>query len=531
METFGIILLAGFLIYLAWRILIAYLEYRHFLDTPAACWREEVLTRARVLSSEFKAMQAELAPLQKKWSADQDEILKPIVQRVLSTMSVDVLLAYPGIGPATIDKLHLSGLKRMDQLNEEHISVPGIGPKRLADLKKAIASTHQDAIQQLSVGGDAQAKEAIAEFHRRHSGTAARMAALQQRLMKLSITMRDSVHLVEIADRITFLGYLRHEPVPELTTTLLTTPLDHLMPLPSATSTYEPKFVDPQPPAAKPTAYSTPPAREPTPKGKPVVAHGKQDDLFRAALESTSTKAAPVRQDHPRLPHLRLTAEFGIALARADGKIAQAERKAIRDYLQATFGHEVELLPRIDPLLEAAEKKPRGFDECLLLLEGLFDRKERQALYAFACAVADASGPRNLKEKQYLERIVAAWGVVPAIEQKTVSPEPKPTPTAKPPTPPSREENLATLEIERGSTVTAEQIRRQYRLLFERFDPAKFESHGADFVKVAKDKREAVERAARSLLEQLGEKLEEEKKPEAPADIRHNPDLDAAFGM
>ena len=34
-----------------------------------------------------------------------------------------------------------------------------------------------------------------------------------------------------------------------------------------------------------------------------------------------------------------------------------------------------------------------------------------------------------------------------------------------------------------------------------------------------------------SLLEKLGEKLEVETAPEEPKDIRHNPDLDAVFGM
>ena len=73
-------------------------------------------------------------------------------------------------------------------------------------------------------------------------------------------------------------------------------------------------------------------------------------------------------------------------------------------------------------------------------------------------------------------------------------------------------------------------MRRQFRLLSERFDPTKFESHGADFVSVARNKREKVEQAARLLLGELGEKLEEEKKPEPPKDLRHNPDLDSIFG-
>jgi hypothetical protein len=95
----------------------------------------------------------------------------------------------------------------------------------------------------------------------------------------------------------------------------------------------------------------------------------------------------------------------------------------------------------------------------------------------------------------------------------------------------SLDEYLHTLEITSGIPLTADLIRRQYRLLTERLDPARLESHGPDFVKLARDKREKIEQAARALLESLGEMLEEDKKPEEPKDLRHNPDLDAVFGM
>jgi hypothetical protein len=65
--------------------------------------------------------------------------------------------------------------------------------------------------------------------------------------------------------------------------------------------------------------------------------------------------------------------------------------------------------------------------------------------------------------------------------------------------------------------------------LSERYEGAKFEAAGPEFVAMAQSKREAVQAAALALLEPLGEPLEV-VAPAEPRDLRHNPDLDAFFG-
>ena len=85
------------------------------------------------------------------------------------------------------------------------------------------------------------------------------------------------------------------------------------------------------------------------------------------------------------------------------------------------------------------------------------------------------------------------------------------------------------LDIAAATPLSVDLIRRQYRLLSDRFAPERFASHGPDFEKMAADKRLLVERAARHLLAEYNEPLE---PPVAapPTDLRHNPDLDDVFG-
>jgi hypothetical protein len=73
-------------------------------------------------------------------------------------------------------------------------------------------------------------------------------------------------------------------------------------------------------------------------------------------------------------------------------------------------------------------------------------------------------------------------------------------------------------------------VRRQFNLLRERFAPDKFRAMGPEFVEVARSKLDAIERAAATLLDTFGEKLQLDAEPPPADDLRHNPDLDAVFG-
>lgn len=88
-----------------------------------------------------------------------------------------------------------------------------------------------------------------------------------------------------------------------------------------------------------------------------------------------------------------------------------------------------------------------------------------------------------------------------------------------------------TLEIDPMLTLTADLVRRQYHLLSERYDSDKLKPLGSDFVALAQAKRDRVAAAAAVLLASMGEKLEPPGQPVPPNELRHNPELDALFGV
>jgi hypothetical protein len=102
----------------------------------------------------------------------------------------------------------------------------------------------------------------------------------------------------------------------------------------------------------------------------------------------------------------------------------------------------------------------------------------------------------------------------------------------KPRTEANRQELVAILEIDASMTLSADLIRRQYNLMMERYDAEKFKTAGPEFVALATQKRTAALAAATRLLEEFGEKVETPgPAAAAPQEMRHNPDLDAMFGV
>jgi hypothetical protein len=95
---------------------------------------------------------------------------------------------------------------------------------------------------------------------------------------------------------------------------------------------------------------------------------------------------------------------------------------------------------------------------------------------------------------------------------------------------PTLNECRALLEIPSATTLSADVIRRQWNLLSQRLAPEKVAAMGPEFVTLAHTKLGQLRRSAELLLASINEKLQETPPTPAVADLRHNPDLDEAFG-
>jgi len=214
-------------------------------------------------------------------------------------------------------------------------------------------------------------------------------------------------------------------------------------------------------------------------------------------------------------------------VARADGRIARKEKEIIEQHILARYGNDPALLNRARAFCAHYESAAIDPERCLHQLTNLFAADERGTLFDFAAEIADATGQRNQREVEFLEKVAAKLAIV---EQPQTTSSPAPIRDAKPTVPATQEQGLALLEIDPSAPLSADLVRRQFNLLSERYAPDKFESMGSEFMVVAENKRAALLAAAAALLEQWGEKLETISLPSQPQELRHNPDLDAMFG-
>jgi uncharacterized tellurite resistance protein B-like protein len=545
MGTFGIFLLSIFIVALlagaAW---IGY-RYIQFRSTREAAWSYHVLSTVAALENEQQEANRSIISTRQRLQDDNERDRQAALARHLASISVAALEDYPGIGPATVARLRQAGLTELEGVRHARLNLSGIGPKREQDLHAAIRQLVRDVTGRFDAGACPEAHEFQRRCQARNSQSTKDIADFEQVIVRARESLDRLSPYTAIARKVTFFGFLCKQQVVELTAKLLNAPMEQLLP---------PQKLPSQAPVASPPPAQVRAPIPPNPDrksrtqsialaGTPVVVPSEPAqtrtasvDLFRAELKQQPASSVPAPTQHPRLPHLRAVVAFAFAVARADGKVAKTERETIRKLLQQSFGHEAELVRWINPLVEELEKKSPSLDDCLPILQSLFNEKEREKLYRFACAIADAAGTRNAKEIQCLEKIAAEWGIAQAAPTAQALPEssfpvmpPQPA-SAKPEGLLSHDDCLAALDIAAGTPLSGDLIRRQFRLLSERNDPTKFESNGAAFVGMVKNNRAKIEQAAKLLLEQLGEKLEEEKKPETSKDLRHNPDLDSVFG-
>jgi uncharacterized tellurite resistance protein B-like protein len=254
------------------------------------------------------------------------------------------------------------------------------------------------------------------------------------------------------------------------------------------------------------------------------------------APRSAVAAPAPLPEPTP-LDRLRAVAGFGLAVAKADGRIAQAERRQVRSFLERRYATGADLVSQLDAVLADLENDLPTLGDALWDVRRLLPPNAWPDLYQLAQSVADASGERNTREVECLARVAEELGIrlatpAPAPAAPPGAPIPAvPAPDTASDEPLSEPACRAALEIAPEAPLSVDLIRRQYRLLSERLAPAKFSSHGPEFVKMAAEKHARAERAARHLLAEYNEPLEPPEAAPPPADPRHNPDLDAVFGV
>lgn len=234
---------------------------------------------------------------------------------------------------------------------------------------------------------------------------------------------------------------------------------------------------------------------------------------------------------------MELTIQFAFAAARIDGPVTRDEKEFIRENMRRRYERTPALDNRAKAFCAYYETAAIDVDSCLMQICESFTVAHRAALIHFAHQMNELPGGNAEAGWKFLEAAARRLSV------RWQRPQPAPTqnPTLVAPTKdpvaqehgsaPNRAEQLALLELDAKHPLSPDLVRRHFRLLSERYAPDKVASMGPDFIAMADAKRNAVSNAARSLLAEFGEKLEEASAGAAPAPLRHNADLDAVFGV
>lgn len=504
------------------------LFYWQFRHSPAALWRDRLRRRAADLAGRRADLRAP-----GRTGDGPARLADELFRRYLRALPLDALVECPGIGPGTLGRLTDAGLRSLaDAVGYDFQRLPGIGPAKAADLRAGVRELTRQARGRFDAGACPEGQEYRRRVAAVEAEERARAAARQEELTAVEDALARVGELEELARDVTFWNYLFHRAVPGLTDEILNAPLPaarYEKPAPGVPVARPPvPAVPPVPVApgalavARPAAL--PVARAPSPALPQAVAPPAPTDLFRAELASPAAPAGS-SPAHPLLPKLRAYARFMFAVARADGRVARAEKKVIRDYLGRAFGHDPVLARHIDPVMEQAEAAVLPEADAVAAVVAVTTAGEQSELLALAGRIVDASGDRNQREQDAINRIAAAFGQASPILPTSQAPAPLPPPPA-PPAPDPR----AVLEIEPGTELSPELIRRRYTLLSDKLDPAKAAALGPEFAAMAGGKRTKVRAAAEALIAPFGVPLDPPAAPPPPADLRHNPDLDDVFG-
>ncbi|MFO0848761.1 MAG: TerB family tellurite resistance protein [Gemmataceae bacterium] len=471
-----------------------------FAHSAPYLWRQRVRRRLAELHARRDQLTAPGGA-----AGDLAAVADDLFRRHLRSVPVDALTAYPGIGPGTADRVREAGPRSLaDLAGFDFRRVSGVGPARATDLRAAVRKLTAEARGRFDAGGCPEG----AEYRRRVAAAQAaerdRVAATARELAGVDEAVAATEELDDLARDVTFWNHLFKSYVPGLTDEVMNRPLPAVR-------------VPPPPPTVPvvPRVFVAPPV--PTAATVPVAARAATAPAVVPPPPPPPPPQPPT--EHLWLAKLRAYCEFGFLVARADGRIAQAEKTEIRRFLGERFGHDGVLVRHIDPLMERTEAARPVESAVLAAVTAVTTRAEQRELFAWAGRVADASGERNQKEKDALARLGAALDLPAASPPPTPVPLPPPPPAA-PPAPDPR----AVLEIEPGVELSAELVRRRFALLTDKLDPAKAGTLGPEFARLAEEKRAAVRAAAETLIARFGVPLD------PPADPRHNPDLDDVFG-
>ena len=323
-----------------------------------------------------------------------DRLERDHLRRHLQAIRLDRLADYPGIGPGTLDRLAAAGFRTLaDAERAAFDGIPGVGPSRANDLRAAVAALLRESRSAFAAGGcpEGQAfRRAAAELR---AEAAARAAAVAPERAAVDAARAACRPLEDVAREVTFGAWLFGRGASGLTDELMARPL-------------------PQP-VVRPVAPTRPAAATPLPPPPPALPAAVVVARPVARSQPPAPPAPLPAAEPARLDQMRAVAGLGVAMARVDGRVARAERAAVRAFLGDWYGHDPVLARHFDPLLERLDAAPPDLSAALAAVRRACPPDQWPRLHAFAASVADAAGGVGRREAEALAEVASALGLSP----------------------------------------------------------------------------------------------------------------------
>jgi len=336
--------------------------YWAYQETESYCRAATIRSEVEALANRQRAARA------RPTAVPVEAIRADAFRACLRGVSISALKSYPGVGDVTVQRLADAGYRTLHDadgpLTRPTFVVPGVGPSRAEEVSAATRAELTRLRQDFDRGNNPSAREAESKIRQL---TAQFDAAVAESRANESFA-RSALDAMEpqraAAARVTFWAFLRHHRAHR----------------------NQPWPCDP--------AFNEPPSR-------PVPV---------APLVPTvpAPAAATVPPPAPRPPtNVEAVATVLLGVARADGKLAAAERAAVRRCLARFFEGDPVLVRHIDPTLERLAAATLDLDAALRLAAGL-SRRDRDSLRQSADEVNTAMRTRHPARDTMLARVAQA---------------------------------------------------------------------------------------------------------------------------
>lgn len=546
-----------------------------YSSSPEKMWKSKVLNSVSNINAALTREQFSYDSMNRSHELEVDQLRSNALNRILQQMPVELLADYPGIGPSTVEKLHYSGFRTIHDIHTRSINIHGIGDKRLSDIRVGSRQLYQQAISTLEKSTSAehqQLNRAIAAIHQAYTEKSRISEARLNAVKKVCEIMREAV---ATANKITFWGFVRSTNRSHLSDRLRNFGFPNLeatLEKAEAKAKRQEKESEEKTLPFEMSAAPAKPVIQPlrnVPPPKPVppsvdrklntfVATQKLDTKprtppeppcpalspFEELMQAPSPPHLPVRSELESIPFqtvdlaqvlMEIAVELGYLIARADGRLAQAEQQMIEGYLDSRYHTDVAMHTK-------AQSLSAHFAKASIVIQPLIERIKKhcnaeaiQHLMGFAKEVALAGNLNEKKDHLYqdigkrLGLSLASLQAVPVVAKPPLPPKPVEKVIAPPPAN-TQSKLLQSLEISDDQPLSADLIRRQFNKLADRFQSNKIAHLGADFELLAEQRYTAARQAAEQLLQEMGEPLVITEKPAEPVGIRENKELDELFG-